>query len=274
MEVLVTFSGKAGDILWSLPTVRHISTMLGVKVSMGVMPAYESLVPLLKSNSYIQDAFTIPEWITTGSPHGDQPWQPQNDDTLQKEYDSVYHLTYRSHPHGNQPLIDFVAQQQNITLPEPVCPFIDSKDWEPYKETYIAYAFNEMYKDQKETFLGCLSAMLGTSGLSSYIPVEFVDVSKLEWNIAKYVIKYAVCFVGCKSANYVLANGVGQRNIFSYEPCYARHSNGGFGTTFSNPHWHEVHGPLVSSPEKEAEAAAHYIKKWVKEKENKYAIIT
>jgi|SRR5580692_5757513 hypothetical protein len=266
-KTLVTFSGKIGDVLWSLPTVRQISKNTGVKVSMGIMPQYKSLLPLLKGQHCIENAFVIENWICTGSPAGDQPWEAPLD-TLE-HYDEVYHLTYRNHPMGNQPLVDFIAQQQHISLDEPVCPFIDCREFGEYPQTYIAYAFNDMYKDLKDRYISTLSSLLGKSSLTTSTPIVFQDVSQTPFGIVKYVIKNALCFVGCRSANWVIAHGVGQKNIIVFEPHPHRHHQGAFGNTFCNPHWPEITGPLVSNPEYEAERAANYIKGWVREKEEK-----
>lgn len=270
MKILCTFSGKFGDILWSLATVRQISKNYGVKVDMGVMPSYKALVPLLKRQSYIAKPFTIDNWFCTGSPAGDQPWEAPLD--MLDAYDKVFHLTYRHHPNGNQPLIDFIAQQQGLVLDKPVVPFIETVDYPPYPQTYIAHSFNDMYKEQKDKFMECLSSNLGKTGLNSSTQIEFFDITKSTWDWARYGVKYALAFVGCRSSNHVLAHGVGQKNIFIYEPHPHRHAQGTFGSTFTNPHWPEVYGPLNSTPEKEAERAAQQIKEWLTEKENTSAI--
>lgn len=245
---------------------------------MGIMPEYKSLLPLLNSQSYIQHAFTIDAWKCEGSPYGDQPAIPQNHEMLASQYDEIHHLTYRHHPARNQPLIDFIAQGDGIQLQSPVCPFIDiSKQWWLYPETeadkareimtdagrftdYVAYSFNDMYAEQKKVFYDELTRKLGYTFL--------VRTDNLSWKIAAVVIARAIAFVGCKSSQHVLAHGVGQKNVFIYEPHPARHVQGSFGTTFSNPYATEISGPLNTTPEAEAERAAHFIGVWKKEKEN------
>src|SRR5271170_584409 len=106
MKILCTFSGKFGDIMWSLPTVRQISKNLGTRVDMGIMPGYKTLLPLLQEQKYINRAYTIDNWECTGSPCGDQPWNPPVD--CEEEYSNVFHLTYRRHPSAFEPLIDFI----------------------------------------------------------------------------------------------------------------------------------------------------------------------
>jgi len=275
-KVLCTFSGKFGDILSSLPTVRQVSRNVNQSVYFGIMPGYKSLLPLLNSQSYIQHAFTIDEWICQGSPYGDQPAIPQNHETLKWQYDEIHHLTYRHHPAPNQPLIDFIASSEGITLKNPVVPFIDTgAKWWMFAETeadkilasmeirltdYVAFSFNEMYAELKKRFYDSLvPRMNGTL---------MVKTDNLSWKVAAVVIANATAFVGCRSSQHVLAHGVGQKNIMIYEPHPHRHNQGMFGSTFTNPYGREITGPLVTTPELEAERAAHFIGIWKKEKEN------
>jgi hypothetical protein len=266
-KTLCTFSGKFGDILWSLPTVRELSRKHNEKVDMGIMPSYRSLLPLLQQQEYIDTAFVNEPWACEGSPYGDQPAIPQNDEALRYQYENVYHLTYRHHPAPNQPLVDFIASQQGIVLPEPVCPFISTGAaifpahaneadnqywdliltkagrWKNKPEDFIAYSFNELYADQKGAFLNTLRSLLPDE--------QFIETNKLSWRMATFVIKSAKAFVGCRSSQYVLASGVGQANIFLYEPHPARHHQGQFGSTFSNTHWPEA-SPVYGTPPEEA----------------------
>ena len=136
-NALATFSGKIGDILWSLPTVRELGKRYG-PMDFAVMPQYESLLGLLDAQDYIEHAFVIPEWVCWGSPHGDQPWEApvevlskrhtlsvdldvKGDTHMMMGYetDHVYHLAYRAHPGIGapaMPLVDFIAHQQNLVL--------------------------------------------------------------------------------------------------------------------------------------------------------------
>ena len=257
MKVLCTFSGKFGDILWSLPTVEQLGEALCdaadsmdcpmPKIDFGIMPQYKSLLSLLNAQSYIDKAFTIDNWIYTGSPHGDQPWEAP----VPEGYDKVYHLTYRTHPSKNQPLIDFIAQQQGITLSNPI-PFIEVKGYIAENENdgfyhllqsirnypCVAYAFNESMQEIKKQFLGEVERRL--EGI-----VKFIDVSKMPWIEAAWVIDNAIAFIGCRSSNYVLACGLGQR-VFIFEPNVSRSAYGLFGTTFTCPYAKETQVSFVN----------------------------
>lgn len=270
-KILCTFSGKLGDILWSLPTVRKLAQIHGAPVDLGIMPQYVSLLSLLEHQEYIDKAFVIDNWILQHSCHGDQPWEAPS---LQG-YDKTYHLAYRRHPRSNEPLIDFIAMQQGLVLDEPVVPFINQNKWfaipttEYEKELarslsafdlrfgdYVAIAFNVDYAPEKLLFL---QTLFGDGN------VVFVDVTKLSWDIAAFVIASASCYIGDRSSNWVLANGVGQKNIFIYEPHPNRHAQGQLGQTFGNPHWHEVYSPFFASPTEAAEIASRQIGIWMYE---------
>jgi hypothetical protein len=243
MKILCTFSGKFGDILWSLPTVREIAkkeesytvheTNYLTEVHFGIMPEYRSLIPLLNSQNYIDKAFVIEDWICIGSPHGDQPWESP----VTERYDKVYHLTYKQHPTKNQPLLDFTASQQGIQLLyNGVIPFISLPWTSPKVERqFIAYAFNESMMEYKGPFLQKLKEEIEPLG------VDFIDISKIPWLNAATLLNSVEClaFVGCRSANYVLACGLGKR-VFVYEPNISRSMKGPFGTTFTCPYANET----------------------------------
>jgi hypothetical protein len=236
MKTLCTFSGKFGDILLSLPTAREIGLEKYLndkyeneKVDFGIMPAYESLLPLLNAQPCINHAFVIKDWQYQCSPHGDQPWEAP----VPEGYDKVYHLTYRNHPSKDQPLIDFIAAQQRIKLENPI-PFISLPYFPPPVSKYfVAYAFNESMIDPKMEFLKLAYGMLPE--------VDFINIAKSKWEVAVATLLSAGClaFIGCRSANYVLACGVGQR-VFVYEPNVARSKFGPWGTTFTCPYANET----------------------------------
>lgn len=275
MKILCTFSGCFGDILWSLPTVRQISKNNKTEVYMGVMPAYHSLLPLLNSQSYIKHAFCINDWICQGSPCGDQPWCPQNNEMLKTQYDEIHHLTYRNHPAPNQPLVEFIANGAGVKLEHPICPFIDIPEtwWhicENYEDeklakseevrlgNYATYGFNPMYKEMKDEFF---------TTMKNHCPdVTFIQTDKLSWKVAAIAIANSICFVGCRSSQHVLAHGVGQKNMFIYEPHPGRHHQGHYGTTFACMMACEICSPLVTSAQQEAQRAATFINVWMKEK--------
>lgn len=265
-KYLCTFSGKFGDILWSLPTVRLISKIVGEPVNFATMPAYSSLKPLLAEQPYIDEPFVVQDWHCLHSNHGDQPWHTP--DHVVKGYEKFWHLGYRGHPGINDKalaLIDFVAYQQGFSFREKPIPFLHVPD--APKWGGVAYAFNKQYESQKQAFL---------IGLCRELPhVQFVNVSVMPWVVATQTIKNALCFVGCRSANYVLAHGVGQR-VVCFEPHPARNQVGYLGKIFGCPYGEE-YGLAYNIPLATHVAyAAGLIKQWKVdyEKEHKNVAIT
>jgi hypothetical protein len=294
-KTLCTFSGKNGDILWSLPTAKKIAALVaGGKVDFAVMPYYENLLPLLEAQEYIDKAFVIKDWLRTHSNHGDQPWQPpqkevdgefeilrfiNNEDGTEGQiahhevmhYQQVYHLTYKAHPGisaPSMPLIDFIAFQQGIQLTDRD-PFITVPDdqekefsiihlssgrfTDVVKENrLITYSFNEQYDQMKKEFFESLWLRLNTE-------FEFFNAASAKWLPAAWAIKHSVAFVGCRSANWVLAVGLGQDTI-TYEPHPARHYQGHLGKIFGYPGMKELTTPFGLPPVAAAEMVAGVIR--------------
>jgi hypothetical protein len=235
-KLLCTFSGKTGDILWSLATVQELYRRRNnEKIDFACMPAYRSLLPLIQAQPYIDKAFVLEDWICEGSPHGDQPWLPPA--IPPNNYDEVRHLTYRYHPSG-ETLADAIARQQCIKLRDICTPFIHvSEEYEggvlPLKadslcpEKLVAYAFNWMAENQKKEFLGRLQQVFAERLGNGY--VGWMDLSSLDWLHSAWVMKQCNFFLGCRSANYVLAHAMNKK-ILCYEPAGERRpATFGFG---------------------------------------------
>lgn len=243
MKVLCTFSGKNGDILWSLPTARQISKQQGVPVDFAIMPYYKDLLPLIQYQSYIGKAFAVEDWYCQNSHYGDQPWSPPAH--VGDGYDIVIHLGYRSHPGGANnvdALIDFIAKQQCVCLDNPI-PFIETPEWEG--PSHFAYGFNFYGYDIKKGLIDTVSKEVGG---------VWIDSGKLPWLEAASCIKSATGFIGCRSSNNVLAHGVGQKHIFIIEPDDTR-MNKIFGCPYGSP---EIHPPKGQ----EIPTAIYHVKSW------------
>jgi len=279
-KYLCTFSGKFGDILWSLPTAKFISEkIVNSKVDFCVMPYYKNLLPLLAAQPYIEHAFVKEDWLRTHSNHGDQPWQPP--DTIKfkpyepQEYERMWHLTYKGHPGitaPNMPLIEFVAYQQGICFNDwnPI-PFIaPSEDVEELatpihfssgqlpdvilEKRLVSYAFNDQYPEPKQKFFEKLWHVTREDGL------EFFNVGELGWREAAWIISKSIAYVGCRSADWVLAMGLGQET-FTFEPHPSRHKDCHLGRVFGSPYGREFALPFALPPEVAAEACASMLRK-------------
>lgn len=278
---LATFSGKYGDILWSLPTVRALWQMTSEKLDFATMPQYRGLSELIAAQPYVSRAFVIEDWQLMHSNHGDQPWHPPA--RIEQEYERCWHLGYRGHPgmNGNPDLclMDYIANQQGIKFvaTNPPVPFLTVPgkpqefpwevlhgDWKSTTETsYVALGFNDQYPDLKSAFRNRVLELLPT--------IKMVDVTKLSWLNATLAIKRAECFIGCRSAMAVLAHGVGQK-VITYEPHPARHQSGMFGHVFGCPWGTEIAIPFGIPPMAAAQAAVLTIDIWRKEHEDAQAI--
>lgn len=266
---LCTFSGKYGDILWSLATVKRLSWLFSEKMDFACMPQYSSLLPLIAQQSYIKNAYVIPNWILMHSNYGDQPWNPPDHMACiqtagvdrggfqcKAGYDMCWHLGYRQHPGrtmGGQELqlIDYDAWQQATALSPDPLPFIETQPVIS-DEPYIAVAFNTMYDQLKKVFYDNLES-------KSLLK----DVSQEPWTRAAALIAGAAGFVGCRSANYVIAHGVKQ-SIFTYEPHPARNKDGHLGYVFGCTYGDELCAPLAMPPYAAAAMANDWIRQRIK----------
>jgi hypothetical protein len=275
-KYLCTFTGKYGDILWSLPTAKYIAErVVSSPVDFCVMPYYKNLLPFLVTQNYIDRAFVAEDWLRTHSNHGDQPWQPPA--WVEKDYEKVWHLTYRAHPGISapaMPLIDFVAYQQGISFNgwNPV-PFINVMEnveelaapiqfstgpmMDVIRENrLVTYSFNEQYEGQKKQFLEAFWILMQPGAKDGF---ELFNVSEVGWKEAAWLISRSLIYVGCRSACWVLANGVGQE-IISFEPHPARHTQGHLGKVFGNPYGRETALPFGMPPEPAAQVAASLVR--------------
>lgn len=257
-KVLCTFSGKFGDILWSLPTAKALAARYGMAVDFGVMPQYGSLLELLEFQPYIERAFIIAGWECTGSPHGDQPWQPPK--TCEQGYDHVHHLTYMQHPGMGCPafpLCDFSAWQAGVTLIRPVVPFLEARGLEvhpPPAKPVLTYSFNGDFDQLKKDFLCRL--ILRTAG-----QLAWSDTNQRSWMDAASEIAHAGLHIGCRSAGWVLAMGLGVQTI-TFEPNPSRHASGPWGKVFGCPYGKETALSRTLSPQLLGEEAANIVMEW------------
>lgn len=102
MNILCTFPGKFGDLLWALPTVRAISRRIGAPVDLMVARDYSSITPLISLQPYIRFCGGVDNWITQDtapiSPRVPQLLPHLEIGTAERGYDYILHLGYRSWP--------------------------------------------------------------------------------------------------------------------------------------------------------------------------------
>jgi hypothetical protein len=259
-NVLTTLSGKFGDILWGMLTVREISKKHG-PVDFAMMPQYRSLIGLLEEQPYVNKAFVVEDWACTGSPHSDQPWQPPKH--CEEGYEVVYHLTPKRHVgmYGAPmiPLAHFMASEQNIVLTEPTIPFLTSakNGIQKTDPPLVCYTFNPMHAELKARVVAHLVAR-------NFFTL--IDISGLSWLDAAAMVLTSGHFIGCRSACWVLALGLGA-TTWTYEPDQGRNAYGQWGKAFGIPGGKENAAAMNMVPEAAADWFAAGILKNLKEGE-------
>lgn len=225
MSVACTFSGKYGDILWSLPTAREIALRHRESVHFYVMEEYASICSLLAAQPYIASAQPLIGWKAEHYGWGAQPWEhgPLQCVGEPDQYDKVYDLTYRCHPTDKDTLIDFIAKQQGIrlgTLGAPV-PFLYADMPPASRPADLVFSFPEgneidfgRVHTPVEVEFWDLIAKLSQKLRRTII---LGDVRTKPWLEAARAINSAKLFVGSHSALCVIAHGLG-KPVYSIEP--------------------------------------------------------
>lgn len=217
--ILLTGSGKYGDILWMLPAARALHRH-GCIVDFATMPAFAAIHPLMAAQPYLRAVFSIPGWEMVDDHCGARPRVPP---FTPSGYDRVAHLTYKQRP--TYPLIEhaFLALGLAMRLPEDAAPFLEIEPSARVMGPHVAYAFNGEAREVKARVRDALfRALPAWTG--------FVDVERLPFLEAARHIASAAFFLGCRSANWVVAQGVGAR-------CLICEPNGGRREPiFSNPY--------------------------------------
>lgn len=98
MATLVSFPGRAGDILWALPTVRAISEHVGEPVDFGCCGEFEGLAGVIAQQPYIGCVRTSDSWGLTPPNEWNPPEGLWTSSAWRYRYDRVYHLGYRGWP--------------------------------------------------------------------------------------------------------------------------------------------------------------------------------
>src|SRR5882724_4266393 len=194
MSVAVTFSGRYGDILWSLPTAREIAKIHG-PVDFFMMKDFEGIAPLLNSQPYIAQARGLDGWNCLADGCGAQP----REHPPISGYTQVFDLTYPCFPHA--PLVDFIAIINRISFTQPVIPFLTT---EPSTVQYDL-AVSLKFRDKMEIFFKPLVEAL-EARLNRHL--TYVETELLPWDKAASAIAASRLFVGDKSSNQVMAHGV------------------------------------------------------------------
>ncbi len=211
MRVLCTFPGRAGDILWALPTVRAIAEASGVPVDFRVAGEFAGMVPLLRQQEYLGSVRAILDWGLTPPNEWEAPVGRLGD------YDKVYNLGYRQWPTTALPY--FVAQQAGVTI-DLERPWIRVERDTLFKSTRLVVGFTEAWFELK---LGLTEIVTSQPPIGTRWTTEGASLPVLPcgWVEAAQRIEGADLFFGDCSALHVLAVALGKKVVLM-EPMEAR----------------------------------------------------
>ena len=197
MSNLFTKGGKKGDILWAMAVCHKLWRDTGEKTDFVCFRGNDAVLPLIRQQPYIELAFSEPNWFENGC------MMPARFE----HYRKIRRGDYRRFP--DKPLPLFICEMAGVSPDGIGGPWIFPKTGAVSHEPYVAYAWNSLHQPVKVKF---------TEDLGKLSQWQFVDVTKYPWEEAATIIQKAAAFIGCRSANYVLAHAVGQKNVIVFEP--------------------------------------------------------
>lgn len=218
-QILCTFPGRTGDLLWALPSVRAISETYGQPVDLVVSQKYgPGLKPLLQDQPYLRDVVVDTAWQVQET----APITPRAPQVDAGTYDRVFHLGYETWPTPDLPtdIYDRATRQSDrrlgpLDLARPwITPPAYAKDLDA---TDLAVGFTDEHFELKYGLYTLLfrrlmdaHPIINLSGAEmsprwrqeaeSYAP---------DLRTAAAWLSRSRCFVGCCSALHVLAVALG-----------------------------------------------------------------
>lgn len=224
MRILVSFPGRAGDLLWALPTARAISEAAGTPVDIVIAGEFKSMIPMLKAGApYLGDVRALDEWSLTPP----DEWLPP---LTGDGYDRVYHLGFRGWPDRTLP--HFIYDQM-VAEGVSMAPLDLDRPWLTFEPWYwvphtLVIGWTETWFELKVGLMELLqrrnhiegSFFLGTPG-SRW--VTELQMPPIEWLEAARRIANCPVFFGDCSALHVLACAQGKRCVL-VEPMESRHN--------------------------------------------------
>ncbi len=262
MRVLTTMPGKLGDILWALPTCRVLAEAAGEPVDLVLSHQYgdTSLRRLIEGAPYIGRCLTETTWsVQDTAPLS--PSRPPTDQTP-FEYDKVIHLGYETWPLSLLPADIYMRATANWGRPLPTLDLDtswlmtpDKESWaenetyaecgaEPHPHVHIGWS-----DEWVELKAGLIYALCGglpaheiwvITHVGSRLCKEWLmhypgDLDSFtegfenlswfsgDWILTAHALAHSKLFVGCLSAQWVLANALGITTVI-VEPSKARHN--------------------------------------------------
>lgn len=217
--------GKFGDTLWALAVAQEWARQRKGPVHMSIadVEVRESLRPLIEGQPYIGTLQIC--WPLYPLPRGTE----------------VRVGNYQGFP--DEPLPFYIARMAGLEFGEQPArghSWVNCRFKFPMcEQPYVAYGFNPENGPAKDLFMERVTRLLPDN-------MPLLDVTELCWVDAAKTIAGAHAFLGCRSANYVLAHAVGQPRVVVFEPEAARRSD-----VFGCP-W--APDTLVSEPQQAVDA--------------------
>lgn len=245
MNVLCTFPGKYGDLLWALPTVRAVCRRIGEAVDLAIPKRFESIAPLLRPQSYIGKVYALDDWITYDTapisprepptPAPTQPYLAARFSAVGGPYNLILHLGYREWPLPDvcrHTLGTLNAQWSGVLFDEEELaletPWIQAPDrWGGYIWDWC-YGFTDEYFELKFGVVSLLEYKLRRGTPPTCLGqnprwTEEASAPGTTWEESAAILGRSRAFLGCNSALHVLAVAVGCP-VVMMEPQTMRHN--------------------------------------------------
>lgn len=232
MRIRCTCPGRAGDLIWALPTVRAVSRRIGEPIDLQIAGEFAPLVPLLTTQPYVAGVVADPRWGM------DQGWHAPD---LAGTWDAVFHLGYRGWPQRGLPYetLDRLNGQRGNS-PRLMMPFQDAEldlqtPWITVPgsgaPTEVVFGFSECHFELKVGLVLLLGQALphptlvlthpGRGRWEAERPRASYPLLVATWLQEAAAIRNADVFVGCNSGLHVLAVALGTP-VVMVEPMDAR----------------------------------------------------
>ena len=242
-RILATFPGRHGDLLWALPACRALATYYGSPIDLMLSKKYSSLEPLLSTQPYLSEVLVNHDWEV----REEAPMQPREAPLggFEGEWERVFHLGYRAWPSKSLPLETWDCAREilerdhgkysgkGLLLSEPWI----SVPGAPPEDAYPGSVLVGFTDEWLELKMGLLFAAAARFREVKFRLVSHRGSRQREWrealpqNVSAHEVSWlgaaklmsrAQLFLGCCSALWVLANGMGKRTCI-VEPSEMRH---------------------------------------------------
>lgn len=215
MTLHLTFPGRAGDLLWALPSMRAISDAHGgLPLDLSICGEFKTIIPLLKAGApYLGKITALDAWPLVPPREWEAPITPQDGVRL-------IHLGYRGWPHTDLP--HCVYEQILKEYPDlPIAPLDLDRPWitvtpDPFVlPSEVVMGWTETWFELKVGLIQLLDQrkdlvpflLLPTPG-SRW--VTELGYRPMEWLETAQRIHLASVFLGDCSALHVLAVAIGR----------------------------------------------------------------